>query len=250
MFGMLKTALIIAFVFLFVLATYADSFLPPCPYVVKSADSTKHFVMLTSPKEDDCRGRSEADAAAAKELRKKFTESGVYESGDPNKPLWTFDEDWWLGGSYLANDGSHIIRMSIFGRDPSVTAFTIYKDGKPLRSYKVNELVRDDSAIGYTTSMIQWSKTLSIDDQNSTFNVETRDGISYSIDLSTGEIVRQEQRKSPANTEETSPTKPVTETPGRFCFGFVIIVGLGVFSSLLRFQSGRSRTPNATLQTP
>jgi hypothetical protein len=236
---MLKPALILVFVFLFAMSAFADSFLPPCPYVVKSADATKHFVMLTKPSEEDCGKRSSADAAAGKALRTKYKSSGVYENGDPNKALWTFDEDWWLGGSYLANDGSHIVRMSIFGRDPSVTAFTIYKDGKVVRSYKVNELVRDNSAISYTTSMIQWSKSLSIDDKNSTFNVETRDGISYSIDLSTGEVVRQEGGKPPAKTDEGSNTKPTTETPKGFCFGVVILFGIGIFGAFARCFQGK-----------
>lgn len=238
MFGMLKTALIIAFVFLFALATYADSFLPPCPYVVKSADSTKHFVMLTSPKEDDCRGRSEADAAAAKELRKKFTESGMYENGDPTKPLWTFKEDWWLGRVHVTNDGSHIVHMGVLGRSTSATAFTIYKDGKVVRSYKVNEFLLDESAANYSTSMIHWSTNTFLDDRNSTFNVETNDNIRYSINLATGEVVTKESRTTTAGSNESSRSSPTTEPPKRFCFGFLIIT-LGFFGTMIR--KGRYR---------
>ncbi len=228
---MFRSTITLLFVLLFATAAFADSFFPPCPYVEKSADGTKHFVMLTKPSEPDCERRSKDEAAAGKALREKYKSSGVYENGDPERPLWTFNEEWWLVGAHVANDGSHVVQTGSFGRDPSVTAFSIYKNGKILRTFKVNEFVRDESAIRYTTSTIQWSKKLYLDDRNSTFNVETNDGLSYSIDLTTGKILSESKAPSGdltgANTADVQPG-------GRFCFGAFIFLGLAGFLTFSR----------------
>ncbi len=238
---MFRTTLTSLFFLVSASVAFADSFLPPCPYVVKSADGTKHFVMLTKQTEMECRGRSEA--AAAKALRTKYKSSGVYDNGDPTKPLWTFDEEWWLVGAQVANDGSHVVQTGSLGRDPSVTAFTIYKDGKILRSFKVDEFVRDESAINYTTSTIQWSKKLYLDDRKSTFIVETNDGITYSIDLATGKISNESSgptgERTGSNTSDVQPS-------GRFCFGAFIFLVFGfalVFRRPNRIRAVRS-TPS------
>ncbi len=189
--------------------------------------------MLTEPSEDECGKRSSDDAERGKALRAKYKSSGVYESGDPNKPLWTFDEDWRFGRVLVANDGSHIVHMGVFGRSTSAEAFTIYRDGKPIRSYRVNELVRDESAVTYTTSMILWSENVSLDDSNSQLNVETADSISYSIDLKTGEIISRERGSKPKKPDETSPSKPASNSPKKFCFGFLIII-LGLVGLIIR----------------
>lgn len=230
---MFRPALTLSFIVLFASAVFADSFFPPCPYVVKSADGTKHFVMLTKPSEPDCEKRSKDEAAAGKALREKYKSSGVYENGDPAKPLWTFDEEWWLVGAHVANDGSHVVQTGSLGRHPSVSAFTIYKDGKILRSFKVDEFVRDESAINYTTSTIQWSKKLYLDDRNSTFNVETNDGLSYSIDLVTGKILN-DSKESSADAQ-----------PSRYCFGAFTFLLFGIVTIF----PGR-RTSNTKNQVP
>lgn len=233
---MFRTTFTLLFLLVSASVAFADSFFPPCPYVKKSADGTKHFVMLTKPSEPDCEKRSEDEVATGKALREKYKSSGVYENGDPAKPLWTFNEEWWLSGVHVANDGSHIVQTGSLGRDPSVAAFTIYKDGKILRAFKVNEFVRDESAIRYTTSTIQWSKKLYLDDRNSTFNVETNDGLSYSIDLATGKILNDS--KAPSADRPGADTADA-EPSGRSCLGTIIFLGL---AGILTFNRRRHST--------
>ncbi len=241
---MIRSVRILAFVLFFASAAFADTFASPCPYVVKSADMTKHFVMLTKASEYECGGRPEAEFKAAKALRERYKSSGVYENGDPAKPLWTFNKDWWIGKVYVANDGVHIVHMGRLGSRPSVEAFTIYKNGKPVRTFKVNELVRDESAIRYTTSTIKWSKSVYLDDRNSSIDVETNDGISYSIDLATGKILNESKASTvdqpgantanatnTTNTDDDDDDDDIANTAdaepsGRSCFGAFIFLGV------------------------
>lgn len=224
----------------------ADTFISPCPYVAKSDDGTKHFVMLTKPTDRECIGRSRKELAVT--LRAKYKLSGVYENGDPATPVWTFDEDWGIDSVLVANDGSHIFRNVVFGRGTSAPAFTIYKNGKILRTFTIGELVKDESALAYTTSRVHWSENLSLDNHNSRFNVKTVDGISYSIDLDSGDIVREEQVGAVSNPEMGSPGNEPAETSSGYCFGSMLFALFGLAATI--YRQGGTKVAGAEIEKP
>lgn len=220
---MLRSILSLLYVLLFATAALADSYRPPCPHKVESEDKKIVFIMLTAPRGGECGSRSPKETAEGLALRTKYSVSGLYENGEPAKLLWSVAEQWDYDRVFLANDRIHMIRVSNFGSGPESEAFALYKNGQQIKQYLIKDLVRDISKVTYSTTTARWSDHLLLHDASSTFQVKTIDGISYSIDLATGNILTES--KPPSNGQpgaNTADAKP----SGRYCFGAFIFLGL------------------------
>lgn len=223
---------------------FADTFAPPCPRKFESQDSMYAFVALPKQTRDECSRSSDADATTGRELRTKFTKSGLYEDGDPARPRWTIDEHFTYEPIFVSNDGNTVVKRGTFSNvissdtistyeGSSVIAITIYKDGREFRKYTVGDFVRNEDAVKHTVTTVRWSKNIAINNEISRLIVETLDDLRYEIDLGTGEIV---DRKG-IGTEPDSTIEPKTgdiDDRKSSCFGIAIIFGAAFILSFRR----------------
>lgn len=132
--------------------TKADSEAPPRDYVKASADGRFELVMLPTYRY----------ARKDPNLRKRYRQSGLYRKGVSNRPLWTID--WYAWQIYPASDGHHLIRMGPWPSSAQDLAVAFYRDGKLLRQFKINQLVKDPESLPHSVSHFMWSKTIDFND--------------------------------------------------------------------------------------
>ena len=135
----------------------------------------------------------------------EYTVNGLYRNDGSTEPLWTVD--WFALGVVVASDGSHLIRLGPWASGyfpsaftdaglPSIggwydqEAFTFFSDGIEIRSYRIDELVRDPESlpaiVPYFFSILAGSQ---LDDGSGTWSIVTLRGEYYKFDVSTGEIL-------------------------------------------------------------
>lgn len=184
--AMLKGTAVLIFLLLIASTALADSFKPPCPRSIESEDKRFTLILIPVKKDRECEGRDADHVAAAKAIREKYTQNGLYEGSDPGKLRWPVSESWDYDRVLIANDGVHMVRIPIFGSRSNDVGIVIYENGEQTHEILIRDLVKDTSKITYTTSMAIWAKTSSMDNANSKFRVQTVDGLDYQVDLATG----------------------------------------------------------------
>lgn len=181
---------------------FADSERPFQSYAIETADKKYLFVML---KPDD----------SLKKLATQYPQSGLYLNDGSITPLWTVD---WTGYVFLPPDGVHLIRRGPWPQTEDgydVEALTFFAFGKPLRSYRVRDLVDFPWLLPESVSHYRWRQEHSTnpatnkvnfrlldgsdsyeDDQGVVFGVraltmevETKNGERYVFDLQSGSIL-------------------------------------------------------------
>jgi len=88
------------------------------------------------------------------EIRKVYQRSGLYRKSDPGTPLWTVD--WYAFEVFPSADGAHLARIWPWAATPEAPAVTFYRSGQELRTYRVRDLVRDESKLVRTVSFLHW----------------------------------------------------------------------------------------------
>lgn len=127
-------------------------------------------------------------------LRQSYSQSGLYRNDGSNTPLWTVD--WNANEVIVSSDGHSLVRWGPFpvaGRFDEV-ALEFYRDGRLLRSYRVEDLVREPSSLPETVSHYLWLKTSNYDDTIGQLSLETETGEQYRFDLQSGAIVEASGR--------------------------------------------------------
>ena len=128
------------------------------------------------------------------EIRKVYKHSGLYKNDGSNKPLWTID--WYGNNVFICSDGIHLFRIwrssSIF--DQKALAF--YKNGKEIKVYRINDLVRDESKLDETVSHILWLTEFDSDDDKLLLFLKTKDNQSYTFSVETGDIINNDIQPS------------------------------------------------------
>jgi hypothetical protein len=169
----------------------ASKRVPPWSWTKVSGDFV--FVMLP----DDAVSEADwwkADVGRMTEIlriRATWPQSGLYRNDGSRTPLWGVN---WFDYPVLveiASDGVHLVRL---GYDPPQSddkVVSFFASGRQVRQYRLDELVRDPTTLKRTGSGYLWYSTNHLDDDTSTFSVETRNGERYKFDLRTGEIVAQ-----------------------------------------------------------
>ncbi len=156
------------------LFVYADKEAPPKSYEEFSPDKKFVFVMI-APIDYSRDGRYFGEEGVAKEkrIRATYPKSGMYSNDGSTKPLWTVD--WYSRFVLVASDGIHLVRMGPWAMKGSNEAFTFFANGKKIRSYKINDLVRSIKDLPHTASHFSWLgyDGIKLDESKFTFSVST-----------------------------------------------------------------------------
>jgi len=173
---------------LFSTNSFCDSEVPPFPRTTTSDRGDAYFIMVPARKilgDDGIEKRIKPLGIAFRPL-----------ANGSSKELWRVT-GWYSHAVLLANDGEYLIRLGNIPRGSAPSdkdiAVTFYKNGKELRSYSTNDLVKDKTKVIRTSSHYLWlddgESYLGIDFENK-FHIKTIDGIGYIFDLSTGDIIK------------------------------------------------------------
>ena len=154
---------------------YADTARQPEPFEVRSEDGT--MVFRWNPKPDELGSLRLAHAS-------------MYRNGER---LWLIDSIPAIGVSEYSFFFSDDFRFMVFTATwCKITALGFFEDGVLIRSYRIDDLVRDMSAVGYTVSNAIWENRMFgryYDTVNNHLTIVTRDGITYIFDITTGKII-------------------------------------------------------------
>jgi hypothetical protein len=162
---------------------------PACSYKVGTVSGQYVFVMI-SPAEGWPPGFTTDEAAA---IRRQYKQSGVYRNDGSADPVWVYD-----GGYYydfqvnLASDGHHLIIHQSTVEKPDTPAIIFYAGGRVVRSYTMNELVRNADRLKETR--LSWRgyyclDKVQFDEARMEYRVVTKDGNRFVFDVRTGEMV-------------------------------------------------------------
>ena len=149
---------------------FADSFLPPETFEIWSEDGMKVFRWNPIP---------ESNSAQA----------GVYRNDElvysvENLPI--------MGESASSFLFSEDFRYLVFRPSVSqVAALGFFENGVLLRSYRIDELVRNMNVVTYSVTMASWENWSgrNFDTVSNTLTIVTIDDIIYVFDITTGEII-------------------------------------------------------------
>ena len=170
-------------------AVFADSFVAPKPFEIWSEDGKKVFRWTPIPESN----RAQAGVYRNDEL--------VYSV--ENLPI--------MGESASSFLFSEDFRYLVFRPSVShVAALGFFENGILLRSYRIDELVRNMNIVTYSVTMASWENWSSrnFDTVSNTLTIVTLDDITYVFDIATGEIIY--------DTVGDTPFIPHTEPFGFF----------------------------------
>ena len=213
-------------------AIFADKPATPCSYTVPSDAGL--FVMLAPDPKIECLSQGDEPKGAAKALRTKYGASGLYSGSDP---VWTVD--WFSYKVYLSKNGRYLVRMGPWASSPSNEAFSFFADGKLLKTYKVEDIVRDVAALPHTVSHFEWEKNTGLDDAAGTFNASTLEGGDFIFDLATGEIREGRKPFLPSAGSLTEPRFYMDKLPA-IAVAIVSMILLLLVFFLIRRRKRRS----------
>lgn len=160
--------------------TFADSPAPPRDYKKVTENNEYVFVML-APDE----GAKHQDSAT----RGIYKQSGLYRNDGSTTPLWAVY--WYAFEVYPSSDGKHLVRMGPWASSTEQLALSFYRDGKEIRSYRIRDLVRDETKLSRTVSHFFWRSELRYDDKRGLVFLKTRDNQTYWFSVKTGEIEQE-----------------------------------------------------------
>lgn len=182
---------------------FADTVATPCSYVVSSDDERYIFVMLSVKTENECLSQGTEEQKKIKELHKKYKFSGLYEKNNSAKPLWTVD--WYSYQVFISSDGKYLVRTGSWASKETDEAFSFFDEGKLIKTYQINEIVRYVSALPHSVSHFQWEKELKLNASTNSFEVTTLEDGKFSFDIKNGEIISQNKPITPNLEGLTEP---------------------------------------------
>ena len=163
---------------------YGDSFMSPEDFEIWSEDGTRVF-----------RWNPPAEGLGPAYAR-------VYEDGEK---IYSIENLPVMGESASNFIFSKDLRYLVFRPTASqVAALGFFEDGILIRSYRIDQLVRDMTMVTYSVTMASWERWGSryFDAANNKLTVETVDGITYIFDITTGDIVYSDSGDRPFITHE------------------------------------------------
>lgn len=191
--------LIFTVLLIVVVQVKADTEAGIIPYTMETSDKRFVFVMLNggSP------GNYYTDHSA------KYSRSGLYLNGNSSQPIWAVD---WAAYVFLPSDGVHVVRKGKWAQigNYDEEAITFFAQGKPIKTYRVRDLVDFPWLLPRTTSHYEWQKQIStlpvtlktldgaevpfqpgiiFDEIAHTMTLETLQGDKFIFDVETGKII-------------------------------------------------------------
>jgi hypothetical protein len=184
----------------------ADTPAPSVTYLIPVGDSHV-FVMLSDG--FAWGGAREEETPNEKEIRAKYSKSGLYRKDQPDQPIWTIDWYAYPGSVRLSCDGDYLIWTSApelmsasFREDRNAasrpemlkrTAITFYARGQELRSVEIRDVVSEPSEIPASVAHVWWLKSGKLNDEEQSFTVEALDGTRTVFDFTTGKLMHKER---------------------------------------------------------
>jgi hypothetical protein len=166
----------------------ADKPVPPRSHKQESPDKAFVFVMLSpSTVERDAGHWIEPLASEIREIRRRYTQSGLYRNDGSTDPLWTVD--WYAHSVDVASDGIHLVRHGPWPMSLDDEAVSFFANGQLIRSYKIKELVNLPFLLPHSVSHFEWVDSEGFDDRELKYSVTTKDGNRFLFDVQTGEII-------------------------------------------------------------
>jgi hypothetical protein len=161
------------------------------PFSVKfvSPDKKYVFVMLGPSKKDEESSRDWI-RELGKELRSKYTKSGMYRNDGSNEPLWTVD--WYSKEIYLFDDPRFV--AAVFDPPPPKyegEAISFYDGGRLMRSYSTKDLISDFSVAAIVAPRFEfrWYCGAQVKPADLFLAIFTDDSWVVDFDASTGNMV-------------------------------------------------------------
>jgi hypothetical protein len=103
----------------------------------------------------------------------------------------------------ISDDGMYFVHFPITWRKDGVpsehqseVALEFYAEGKLIKRYKVSNLVKDKDKLKFSVSMITWNDWVALphlNADNNTLTLTTIDEITYTFDITTGDIIKIKQ---------------------------------------------------------
>jgi len=123
-------------------------------------------------------------------IRSKYKHSGLYRKDDSLIPVWTLDRYSYEFQIEISSDGNYLIEwelMSYMYSDYDSLGLTLFRSGQEVRSYVITDLVTFPKILSYPC---EWKSDSFLDEEHNTLWIKTSTHEEYTIDLSTGEIVK------------------------------------------------------------
>jgi hypothetical protein len=130
------------------------------------------------------------DSQFNKNIRDKYNRSGLYSKDNSLDPIWTVD--WYSHKSQIeiSLDGKYLIEWALLSyqySDYDSIALTLFENGQEVRKYTINEFVSYPFLL---SSPYEWKENSFIDNEKESLLIRISNGEEYTIDLTTGEIVK------------------------------------------------------------
>jgi hypothetical protein len=169
----------ISVVAMFILFAPAFADTPARPRDFKRVTENKEYVFVMLAPD----GRSPHDS----EIRRVYKRSGLYKNDGSSTPLWTID--WYAFEVFPSSDGEHLIRMGPWAGSTQQLALSFHKKGREIKSYRIKDLIHDESKLKHTVSHFFWKSEVKFDDKQSMLFLKTIDHQAYKFSAKTGEIL-------------------------------------------------------------
>ena len=237
--------IIVVLTFLYVLVLYniaavsADSIYAPNPFTIEVEEGAK-IVWITPEGEN------------FDERNKDYPKSGLYYNENPLRNIYYFDDHFHQYNYYLheqsfvySDDGVYFVHIPWARQNAAYStdgeAIMIYKNGAFFKSYTVGELVKDMSKAKFSESHVIWEKYEErvFDSKENILTVTTLDDIVISFDITTGEIVNNEEVPMlQSATKETDSPDSKSNVYNYIIVGFVamcivIIAGMCILALVI-----------------
>jgi hypothetical protein len=144
------------------------------------------FVMLST----DPPSTYATDSQFNENIRSKYIQSGLYRKGDSLAPIWSVDWYSYEFQNELSSDGKYLVEwdlLSYMYSDYDSNALTIFVNGQQIKKYAINEFVTFPFLI---SNPAEWKENSFFDKEKNSLWIKTSNGEEYTIDLTTGEIVK------------------------------------------------------------
>lgn len=189
------------------------------------------------------------------ELRKKYQKSGLYERGNPQSLIWSYDwqfDDYIFGGNIqIANDAKHLVQKNGWIKrrfqenspdwEQEILCFVV--SGKKIRSYKAKDLIFQNEKFEATTSGYYWNRDNgSINNKNKTFSIRKVNGENLIFNFENGDLIegkiplREKETVDESGNQDTNHSQNIETSNKNYnshCFS-VIMVLFSLVLSVLR----------------
>jgi hypothetical protein len=116
-----------------------------------------------------------------------YTASGMYRNDGSGIPLWTVD--WYATRVDPGPDGVHAVRLEPCPADTGGEVVGFVASGRVLRSYRMEDLVRQPEALDRSRGYVRWLYGTDFDRERLEYTIRTTEGRKLRFDVRTGDVI-------------------------------------------------------------